>query len=190
MGPQHVNNVVDEAIRTALTFRGVAHITIPKDIQEWPFSDSKVSMANIPGHSGDDFAPIHPLPPQEMIQKAADLINAGKKLAILAGRGCLHAHDEVTQLAEAVGGPIVKPLLGKGVVPDRSPIYHGRHRPAGHGALAGGHGGMRHPDHDRDQLPLHRVPTQAGAGHVRANRRQRVAHRPALAGGGRPGRRR
>src|SRR5690349_10766819 len=58
MGPQHVTNVVDEAIRSALTLRGVAHITIPKDIQDWPVSQGKHSMANIPGHSGDGFMPM------------------------------------------------------------------------------------------------------------------------------------
>ena len=40
MGPAHVENVVDEAIKTALAYRGVAHITIPKDIQEWKMSDA------------------------------------------------------------------------------------------------------------------------------------------------------
>src|SRR5262249_12407680 len=51
--------------------------------------------------------------------------NAGKKVAILAGRGCLHARDEVLELAEKVGGPISKPLLGKAVVPDDSPYTTG-----------------------------------------------------------------
>src|SRR5690242_476320 len=53
MGPAHVGNVVDEAIRTALSQRGVAHVTIPKDIQEWDGSDVPRSKANIAGHSAD-----------------------------------------------------------------------------------------------------------------------------------------
>src|SRR4051794_15500397 len=117
MGPAHVHNVVDEAIKTALSRRTVAHITIPKDIQDWS-ADGERSKANIAGHSADVYAPPTSLPPQEELRAAADLINAGKKVAILAGRGCLDARPEVLELAEKVGGVIVKPLLGKGVVPD------------------------------------------------------------------------
>jgi pyruvate dehydrogenase (quinone) len=65
------------------------------------------------------------MPPRERLQQAAGLINAGSKVAILAGRGCLNARDEVLQLAEKVAGPIVKPLLGKAVVPDDSPYTTG-----------------------------------------------------------------
>ncbi len=125
MGPAHVVNVVDEAVKTALARRGVAHITIPKDIQEWTVSEEHRSGANIATHSADLYAPAYPMPHQDKIQQAADLINKGSKVAILAGRGCLHARDEVLQLAEAVGGPIVKPLLGKAVVPDDSPYTTG-----------------------------------------------------------------
>jgi len=125
MGPAHVVNVVDEAVKTALARRGVAHITIPKDIQEWTVSDEQRSSANVATHSGDLYASAYPMPHQDKIQQAADLINKGSKVAILAGRGCLHARDDVLQLAEAVGGPVVKPLLGKAVVPDDSPYTTG-----------------------------------------------------------------
>ncbi len=125
MGPAHVVNVVDEAIKTALTRRGVAHITIPKDIQDWTSSEAQRSSANIPKHSADLFAQAHPLPPAAQLQEAAALINRGKRVAILAGRGCLGARTDVLALAEKVGGPIVKPLLGKAVVPDDSPYTTG-----------------------------------------------------------------
>jgi pyruvate dehydrogenase (quinone) len=125
MGPAHVVNVVDEAVKTALARRGVAHITIPKDIQEWTVSEEHRSSANVATHSADLYASAYPMPHQDKIQQAADLINKGSKVAILAGRGCLHARDEVLQLAEAVGGPVVKPLLGKAVVPDDSPYTTG-----------------------------------------------------------------
>ncbi len=62
MGPAHVKPVVDEAIRTAFARRGVAHITIPKDIQEWPASDQKRSDANIANHSENRFKPSYPTP--------------------------------------------------------------------------------------------------------------------------------
>jgi len=125
MGPAHVHNVVDEAIKTALARRTVAHITIPKDIQDWPASDKHRSGANISKHSADLVAVAHSVPPDALLQQAADLINAGSKVAILAGRGCLGCRAEVLALAEAVGGPIIKPLLGKATVPDDSPYTTG-----------------------------------------------------------------
>ncbi|MEN3332610.1 MAG: hypothetical protein V7641_1975 [Blastocatellia bacterium] len=125
MGPAHVANVVDEAVKTALTRRTVAHINIPKDIQDWDDGDEVRSKANLPGHSGDLFAPARPLPPRAVIEQAVNLINKGQKVIILAGRGCLDARDEVLQLAERIGGVIIKPLLGKGVVPDDSPYTTG-----------------------------------------------------------------
>lgn len=125
MGPAHVNNVVDEAIKTAMARRGVSHITIPKDIQEMSALDQERSDANIRGHSADLFAAAYPQPPQKALEEAANIINTGSKVAILAGRGCLSCRDEVLQLAEKVAGPIIKPLLGKAVVPDNSPYTTG-----------------------------------------------------------------
>jgi pyruvate dehydrogenase (quinone) len=121
MGPAHVRNVVDEAIKTALAQRAVAHVTIPKDIQEWAADDVPRSSDNVPHHSADLFAAPRPLPPADSLREAAALVNAGDKVAILAGRGCLDAREEVLALADAAAAPIVKPLLGKGVVPDDSP---------------------------------------------------------------------
>src|ERR671929_1751276 len=125
MGPTHVVNVVDAAVRTALAHRGVAHITIPKDIQAWTLSDDQRSMMNVAKHSADVFVPVYPTPPQEKLRQAADVINAGSKVAIMAGAGCRDAREEIVQLAEKVAGPIIKPLLGKDVVPDDSPYTTG-----------------------------------------------------------------
>src|SRR5690349_1584135 len=125
MGPAHVQNVVDEAIKTALARRTVAHITIPKDIQDWTDSDAARSEANIPQHSADIYAPACPLPPAALLQRAAAVINEGTKVVILAGRGCLNARGELLQLAERIGGVIIKPLLGKAVVPDDNPFTTG-----------------------------------------------------------------
>ena len=118
MGPDHVENVVDQAIRTALGQRTVAHISFPKDYQDWTVSDDKRSMSNIADHSSATKVSQHVVPALEQLKQAADLINAGKKVTILAGRGCLDARDEVIALSDLVGGPIIKALLGKGVVPD------------------------------------------------------------------------
>ncbi len=125
MGPAHVYNVLDEAIKTALSRRTVAHLNIPKDVQEWDASDLPRSGANIAGHSADLFVPPSPLPGQDQLRQAADLINAGSKVVILAGRGCLDAREEVLQLAVKVAGPVIKPLLGKAVVPDDNPYTTG-----------------------------------------------------------------
>ena len=125
MGPAHVNNVLDEAVKTALARRGVSHITIPKDIQDWTSDEAERSPANVPKHSADLYAAAYPLPHEELLRQAADIINEGEKAAILAGRGCLNARTEVLQLAEKVVGPIIKPLLGKAVVPDDHPYTTG-----------------------------------------------------------------
>jgi pyruvate dehydrogenase (quinone) len=99
MGPAHVHNVVDEALKTALARRTVVHITIPKDIQEWTTSNGHRSGGNIKKHSADIFAAAHPRPPQAALERAAALINEGSKVAILAGRGCLGARASVLELA-------------------------------------------------------------------------------------------
>src|SRR5437764_9871643 len=125
MGPAHLTNVLDEAIKTALARRTVAHITIPKDIQEWTPAKEVRSGANVPRHSSDLYAAAYPTPPVASLQAAAELINKGSKVAILAGRGWLNAREEVLDLAKAVAGPIIKPLLGKAVVPDKSPYTTG-----------------------------------------------------------------
>jgi pyruvate dehydrogenase (quinone) len=125
MGPAHVTSVVDEAVKMALARRSVSHITIPKDIQMWTSDDDKKSEANIQKHSADVFAASYPQPSQQSLEAAAQLINCGKKVAILAGAGCLGARNEVLQLAEKVGAPIIKALLGKAVVPDDSPFTTG-----------------------------------------------------------------
>ncbi|MCE3222004.1 MAG: ydaP [Nitrospira sp.] len=124
MGPAHVCNVVDTAVKTAISRRTVAHLTIPKDIQEWSAEDQR-SKANIPQHSGDLYSDPLPLPSRALLDKAAAIIQAGSKIAILAGRGCLSAKAEIIQLAELLGAPIVKPLLGKGLVPDDHPLTTG-----------------------------------------------------------------
>jgi len=124
MGPEHVCNVVDEAIKTAISKRTVAHITIPKDIQEWSGNGAR-SKANIARHSGDLYSDALPLPPQRQLEDAARVINEGTRVVILAGRGCLTARQDVIALAEKLGAPIVKPLLGKAVVPDDHPYTTG-----------------------------------------------------------------
>ena len=126
MGPTHVENVTELAIRKALAFRGVSHITIPTDIQEMAVHPKwQASKRNKPHHVSNVFARGARLPEPEDLHRAAEVLNAGKKIMILAGAGALHATDELEQLAEILGAPIGKPLLGKACVPDDSPYTTG-----------------------------------------------------------------
>lgn len=126
MGPTHVRNITEIACRTATTFHGVAHITFPKDIQEMEVKwKSQSSKRNIRDHVSTVHAHSMPVPPEGAIHKAAELLNDAKRVCILAGRGALHATDELEHTAELLGGPIVKALLGKAAVPDDSPYTTG-----------------------------------------------------------------
>jgi pyruvate dehydrogenase (quinone) len=125
MGPNHVENVVDLACRTALAFRGVSHITIPVDFQDMEMKKSLRSGRNIQYHSSDRYASLIPVPSDSDLRAAADVLNAGKNVVILAGQGALRADDELEQVAEILGAPIVKALLGKAAVPDDSPYTTG-----------------------------------------------------------------
>ncbi len=125
MGPAHAVNVVDMAVRTAYARHGVSHICIPKDIQEWEVSGNHRSNANVAHHSGDWSVPSTARPADSLLVQAANIINAGSKVTIFVGRGALGCREEVTQLAETVGGPVVKALLGKAVLEDRSPYTTG-----------------------------------------------------------------
>ena len=125
MGPTHVENVVDLACRTALAYRGVAHVTIPVDVQEMPATKKQRSKRNIAGHTSDVMARSARLPAPDDVRRAAEILNAGERVAILAGAGALGATDALEATAEALGAPIVKALLGKAAVPDDSPYTTG-----------------------------------------------------------------
>jgi pyruvate dehydrogenase (quinone) len=124
MGPTHVENVAHIACRTALLYRGVSHITFPVDLQEREIEGER-SKRNIEGHMAELESHSARLPNDADLAQAADLLNQGKKIVILAGRGALGASAELEQIADTLGAPIVKPLLGKAVVPDDSPFTTG-----------------------------------------------------------------
>ena len=124
MNAAHMQNVVDLACRTALAYRGVSHITIPVDVQEMPADEGR-SKRNVAHHTSDAWARSARLPSDDDLRKAADVLNEGKKVAILAGRGAIGACEELEAVAELLAAPIVKPLLGKGAVPDDSPYTTG-----------------------------------------------------------------
>src|SRR3989442_813494 len=123
MGPSHIEQVADLACRTALSYRGVAHLNFPVDLQEEEVKEH--SKRNIPGHTSKVFAARSGIPDDEDLKCAAEVLNAGKKVAILAGQGALSATNELEQAAEILAAPIIKPLLGKAAVPDDSPYTTG-----------------------------------------------------------------
>jgi pyruvate dehydrogenase (quinone)/pyruvate oxidase len=125
--PVQLPAIVDIAIRTAYARRGVAHITFPNDIQvadadEDPYQH--VAPAASP-KTAAVYLPPPGKPSDEDLQRLADLLNDGNKIAILAGAGALHAREELLALAETLAAPIVKTLPGKAAVPDDSPYTTG-----------------------------------------------------------------
>lgn len=125
MGGAHVENVVGHACRTALSKRGVAHITMPVDMQSHKFSSDPRSKRNVANHMSDLMVHGARLPSEDQLARAAAIINAGKKVMILAGQGAIGAGDQLAALAERIGAPVGKPLLGKGALPDESPYATG-----------------------------------------------------------------
>src|SRR5918995_558599 len=99
MGPTHVENVTHLACRTALLHRGVSHITFPVDLQEREIKGER-SKRNVPGHTSDVLSDSARMPHEGDLAQAADILNRGKRVAILAGRGALGAGAELQQAAD------------------------------------------------------------------------------------------
>lgn len=125
MGPGHIANVTHLACRTALARRGVAHLNIPVDLQDLEVEDAPRSPRNIPQHEQGAFASRSARPSEQELAAAAEILNSGKKVAILAGQGARHAREELLAVADTLGAPIMKALLGKSVVPDEHPLTTG-----------------------------------------------------------------
>lgn len=125
MSASHMEPAADLAVRTAVMKRGVAHLTIPIDIQLQDVKKAQRSDRNVAHHTSTNYAISGNLPQANELKLAADLINHGKRIAIMAGQGALHATEELMQLAKLMGAPIIKPLLGKGVIADESPYTTG-----------------------------------------------------------------
>jgi pyruvate dehydrogenase (quinone) len=125
MNPAHVANVAPLACRAALSQRGVAHICFPTDLQELAADEGPRAKRDRPNHESDVFAASAGIPAQADLERAVAILNAGARVTILAGRGALGAGALLEQVAERLAAPIVKPLLGKGVVPDDSPYTTG-----------------------------------------------------------------
>jgi pyruvate dehydrogenase (quinone) len=125
--PAQLPTVVDNAVRTAYARRGVAHLTVPNDIQ----------VADAGADPWQHVAPARPpqtapvmlgapaQPSEQDLLRVASLLADGGKIAILAGAGARHAREELLAVAETLAAPIVKTLSGKATVPDDSPYTTG-----------------------------------------------------------------
>ncbi len=125
--PAQLPTLVDIAVRHALTRRGVAHLTIPTDIQ---VADAGANPWSAPAPAVNKptapiYLPAPGVPRQQDVQAAADVLNGGTKVAMLVGAGALGARDEVLRVAEQLKSPVIKTLSGKAVIPDDHPLCIG-----------------------------------------------------------------
>ena len=121
--PAQLPHVLDRAIRLAIARRGPSVVILPKDVQEEAFAMPK--RAHGFTRSGPGYSRPIVIPADSDIQKAANVLNAGEKVAILIGAGAVHAADEVIAVAQRLGAGIAKALLGKSVLPDDLPFVTG-----------------------------------------------------------------
>ena len=121
--PEQLPNVLDRAIRTALARRSPTAVIIPSDVQELPYEAPGHEFKMVPSSLGIDWPSA--IPGQPALQRAADVLNAGRKVAILAGQGARGARAELEQVAGLLGAGVAKPLLGKDVLSDDLPYVTG-----------------------------------------------------------------
>ena len=122
--PAQVRHLVDRAMRIAAAERKVACIIMPNDLQELDAVETPPRKHGTI-HSGIGFERPLVIPTRAQLQRAAEVLNAGSKVAMLVGAGALHATDEVVAVAERLGAGVAKALLGKAAVPDDLPFVTG-----------------------------------------------------------------
>lgn len=121
--PAQVRHLVDRAIRTAVGERRVTALILPNDLQEAQYEEPGRVHGTV--HSGIGYSKPKVVPYEGDLQRAADVLNAGEKVAILVGAGALGATDEVIEIAQKLGAGVAKALLGKAVLPDHLPWVTG-----------------------------------------------------------------
>ena len=121
--PAQVRHLLDRAIRTALADRQVTAVVLPNDLQDLPYEAPGRKHGTL--HSGVGYTEPKVVPYLVDLQRAAEVLNAGKKVAILVGAGALGATDEVIAVADKLGAGVAKALLGKAVLPDDLPWVTG-----------------------------------------------------------------
>ena len=121
--PEQVRHLIDRAVRIAHARRAVTCVILPNDLQLLPYKDPPVAHGAT--HTGIGYAGPAKLPDEASLRAAADVLNGGKKVAMLVGAGALDATDEVIAVAQRLNAGIAKALLGKAVVPDDLPFVTG-----------------------------------------------------------------
>jgi pyruvate dehydrogenase (quinone) len=121
--PEQLRHVVDRAFRIALARRAPTCIILPQDVQELKAEKPAHEHATI--HSGAGYSQPRVVPDERDLARAADVLNAGKKVAMLIGAGTIGAADQVLSIADKLGAGIAKALLGKAVLPDDLPYVTG-----------------------------------------------------------------
>ncbi|KIG10682.1 thiamine pyrophosphate-requiring protein [Caballeronia concitans] len=121
--PSQIRHLVDRAVRTAIGERKVTALILPNDLQDLEYEAPARKHGTL--HSGVGFSAPKVVPYANDLQRAADVLNAGKKVAILVGAGALQATDEVIAIAEKLGAGVAKALLGKAALPDDLPYVTG-----------------------------------------------------------------
>ncbi|MBA2475368.1 MAG: thiamine pyrophosphate-requiring protein [Actinobacteria bacterium] len=118
-----IRHLVDRAVRIALAERTVTCIIVPNDLQDEEAAEPERAHGTI--HSSIGWSAPRVLPTDEDLRRAAEVLNAGERVAMLVGAGALHATDEVLEVADLLGAGIAKALLGKAAVPDDIPYVTG-----------------------------------------------------------------
>jgi len=121
--PAQVRHLIDRAARIALANQAVTALILPNDLQEMAYQEPARAHGTV--HSGFGYRAPRIVPYEQDLQAAADLLNAGEKVAILVGAGALGATDEVIAIADRLGAGVAKALLGKAVLPDGLPWVTG-----------------------------------------------------------------
>ena len=123
MAPGQMRHLIDRAFRIAHAERTVTCIIIPNDLQEEPAAEPPRKHSTV--HSGVGWTDPRVVPQQKDLQRAADVLNAGRKVAMLVGIGANNATDEIIEVANLLQCGVAKALLGKQVLPDELPFVTG-----------------------------------------------------------------
>src|SRR5205807_2411598 len=121
--PQQVGVILDRAIRTAKSRNAVVAVIMPNDLSESPYEAPARAHGFV--RSGVGYEKPQVIPYEADLRRAADVLNAGEKVAIMVGAGALHATDQVIAVADRLQAGCAKALLGKAVLPDELPWVTG-----------------------------------------------------------------
>lgn len=122
--PEQMRQLVDRAMRIAIGERTVTCIIVPNDVQEMPAEESP-DREHGSIFTGVGYERPRSMPQAEQIERAAAVLNEGKKVAMLIGAGAMGAEEQVLDVADRLGAGIAKALLGRAVIPDDLPFVTG-----------------------------------------------------------------